>query len=283
MTIHLPSVVLLVLVVVTSHSSRTYVPHHHVESLHHENLFHVKYRMSLDSFNKLLNLLCPTMQLNDKYAAMTGMEPICCEIMLHCTIRFLLGGSYHDIHATVSISKPSFYHLVWHTIDCINKLEALDVQLPSIDQLNSIRDGFKRISTDGVMNGCVGSLDGYLLRITAPSFAECRNVTAYFSGHYCTYGVNVQAMCDADCHFLSSLLLHLGKLMILLLCVRLPFLLGSNHCLQDFLLQLTVLIQLQNIWLHLILAHNGILSGVTTSTSSFHRYASGLKWLSVSL
>jgi hypothetical protein len=133
---------------------------------------------------------------------MTGMEPICCEIMLHCTIRFLSGGSYHDIHATVSISKPSFYRLVRHTIDCINKMEALDVQLPSIDQLNSICDGFKRISTDNVMNGYVRSLDGHLLRITAPSFAECQNVTAYFSGHYCTFGVNVQVMCDADCHFL---------------------------------------------------------------------------------
>jgi hypothetical protein len=167
--------------------------------------------MSLDTFNKLLNLLCPTLQLNDKYAVMTGMEPICCEIMLRCTIRFLSGGSYHDIRATVSISKPSFYRLVWHTIDCINKSPALDVQLPSIDQLNSIRDGFKRISTDGVMNGCVGSLDGYLLRITAPSFAKCRNVTAYFSGHYCTYGINVQAMCDADCRFLFFALASPGK------------------------------------------------------------------------
>ena len=82
--------------------------HRHVESLLHENLFHVKYRMSLVTFNKLLNLLRPTLQLNDKYAVMTGMEPICCEIMLHCTIRFLSGGSYHDICATVSISKPSF-------------------------------------------------------------------------------------------------------------------------------------------------------------------------------
>jgi hypothetical protein len=51
----------------------------HVESLLHENLFHIKYWMSADSFNKLLNLLYPTLQLNDKYAAMTGMEPICCE------------------------------------------------------------------------------------------------------------------------------------------------------------------------------------------------------------
>jgi hypothetical protein len=32
------------------------------------------------------------------------------------------------------------------------------------------------------------------LQITAPSFGECGNITVYFSGHYCTHGVNVQAM-----------------------------------------------------------------------------------------
>jgi hypothetical protein len=126
-------------------------------------------------------------------------------------IRFLLDGSYRNICATFSISKPSFYRLVWHTIDCINKMEALDVKLPSVGQLNYIWGGFKRISTDGVMNGCVGSLDGCLLRITTPSCAKCWNVAAYFSGHYCTYGVNVQAMCDADCHFLFFALASPGK------------------------------------------------------------------------
>jgi len=31
--------------------------HHHVQLLLHENLFHVKHRMSLEAFNKLLDLL----------------------------------------------------------------------------------------------------------------------------------------------------------------------------------------------------------------------------------
>lgn len=40
--------------------------HLHTQSLLHENLFHVKYRMSLESFNKLLDLLSPHLQLKDK-------------------------------------------------------------------------------------------------------------------------------------------------------------------------------------------------------------------------
>jgi hypothetical protein len=83
---------------------------------------------------------------------------------------------------------------VWHTIDCINKSPALDVKLPSIDELNYIWEGFERVSTYGVLNGCIRALDGYLLQITAPSFAKCQTVAAYFSGHYCTYGINVRAV-----------------------------------------------------------------------------------------
>jgi hypothetical protein len=88
----------------------------HVDALLHENLFHVKYRMLLPSFNKLLELLSPTLTLNEKYAEVGGLEPISHEVMLNCTIPYLAGGSYHDVRATAVISKPSFYHIVWHTI-----------------------------------------------------------------------------------------------------------------------------------------------------------------------
>jgi hypothetical protein len=185
--------------------------HRHVQSLLHENLFHIKYRMSIESFNRLLDLLSPKLHLKDKYAIISGSEPISCEIMLHCAIRFLAGGSYHDIRATAFISKPSFFRLVWHTIDAINSCDAFDVNLPRMDELPSLRAGFKKISYSGVMDGCVGALDGYLMRITAPSHSECGNVGAYFSGHYCTYGVNIQAMCDAYGRFRFFCLAAPGK------------------------------------------------------------------------
>ena len=59
-----------------------------------------------------------------------------------------------------------------------------------------------RISWDGVLNGCIGALDGYLQHIVAPSHKECGNVGAYFPRHYCVYGVNIKAICDAGCRFL---------------------------------------------------------------------------------
>jgi hypothetical protein len=185
----------------------------HVQLLLHENQFHIMYHMTIGSFNKLLEMLSPTLQLNERFGRLSSREPITCEIMLHCTIRFLACGSYHDIRQTASISKPSFYCVIWHTITTINNCAALAITLPrDSDELTTVAEGFKSKSTgEGAMNGCVGSLDGFLLQIKAPSHEECGNVPAYYSGHYCCYGINVQAMCDSECHLLFYALAAPGK------------------------------------------------------------------------
>jgi len=137
----------------------------HVQLLLHENQFHIMYCMTIGSFNKLLELLSPTLQLNERFGRLSSGEPITCEIMLHCTIRFLAGGSYHDIRQTASISKPSFYHVIWHTITTINNYASHAITLPrDSDELTAVAEGFKAKSTgQGAMNGCIGSLDVFLL------------------------------------------------------------------------------------------------------------------------
>jgi hypothetical protein len=196
----------------------------HVQSLLHENLFHVKYRMYLDAFNKLLDLLTPTLRLKEQFAIVLGFEPICNELMLHRAIRYLAGGSYHDIRATAHISKPSFFWLLWYTIAAINSCQALAVELPepTAYKLSSLRAGILNISYAGVMDGCVGALDGYLMQITAPSQAQCGNVTAYFWP--CVTLIVV---------LLSFPLLLPERLMIMLPSRKPLFLLGFSHCPQD--------------------------------------------------
>ena len=186
----------------------------HVQMLLHENQFDVMYRMTLESFNNLLDLLSPNLQVNERFSPLCCGAPISPEIFLHCTVRFLAGGSYHDIRQSASISKPSFYCVVWQTIFAINNCHDLNIKLPSdVDAIKCIAEGFQRKSTgDGAMEGCIGALDGFLLRITAPSKNECGgNVTAYYSGHYCCYGLNVQALCDSDCQFLYFSVAAPGK------------------------------------------------------------------------
>ena len=62
--------------------------------------------------------------------------------------------------------------------------------------------GFSSISTNHVMTECVAVLDRYHTEITTPPKKEVHNVRSYFSGHYQTYGINIQAACDHNCPFL---------------------------------------------------------------------------------
>jgi hypothetical protein len=51
-----------------------------------------------------------------------------------------------------------------------------------------------------------------LVRLKAPSPEEfVGNVLAYYSGHYCCYGINLQAICDSNYFFLCFAVATPGK------------------------------------------------------------------------
>ena len=175
----------------------------HVKMLRRERQFKEMYRMRHTSFNKLLDLLRPSLIVNDKQArcASKGHSPIIPELILHCTLRYLAGGSVHDIRVTAGLSRASFYRVVTRCIDAINDCRALDFSFPRTEvELRNAAAKFEQLSSDEVMKGCVGALDGWLCRIRVPPKGT-PNVISYFSGHYQCYGLNVQACCDADCRF----------------------------------------------------------------------------------
>ena len=62
--------------------------------------------------------------------------------------------------------------------------------------------GFSSISTNHVMTECVAVLNSYHMAITTTPKKEVHNVKSYFSGHYQTYGINIEVACDHNCHFL---------------------------------------------------------------------------------
>jgi hypothetical protein len=113
--------------------------------------------MNFEAFNKLLHLLQPNLRLNERFARLSSGEPVSCEAML------LAGGSYHDILETAKVSRASFYRVIWHTINVINSCNKLEIKLPRQEELNKLREAFQMKSTPGVMNGCIGTLDGYLM------------------------------------------------------------------------------------------------------------------------
>jgi hypothetical protein len=172
------------------------------DGLLRRGLFQRFYRMDVESFELLLELLRADMEVSTELASRTSVGPILPEIRLHCLIRFLAGGSYLDICERVGISTASFYQIVWETCDTIMACEDLEVKFPVTQQeLQEAALAFKAISAHGVIHRCIGCIDGWLAHILTPSKREVGNVKSYFLGHYKHHGLNVQAVADAHCRF----------------------------------------------------------------------------------
>lgn len=81
----------------------------HVDRQIQRGTFNRMYRMSVDAFNELVELLREALLVDERMANIwpaAGM--IIPEIRLHCLIRYVAGGSYLDISAMVNIHHSTF-------------------------------------------------------------------------------------------------------------------------------------------------------------------------------
>ena len=125
------------------------------------------------------------------------------ELCVYITLQYLTGGSYTDIFFLVGISQSSFFHLLWKTTKAIKNCTELLITWTNTKKWQiKCACGFTSISINCALHECVAVLDGYHLQTITPSKKEVHNVQSYFSSHYQTYGVNIQAACDHNCQFL---------------------------------------------------------------------------------
>ena len=160
-------------------------------------------RMAPASFKKLLSVIEQDIEVDRKMTDLWG-GAILPDICLYVCLRWLAGGSYSDIMYFTGISSSSFYRVLWRTIQAINqsKSEMLSIKFPTTTaEARDAAMGFQSVSQGGCIWNCVAAVDGYHLQIQTPSKVEAKNVKSFFSGHYQTYGVNVQAACDSNCRF----------------------------------------------------------------------------------
>ena len=94
----------------------------HVQTLQREGQFRQMYRMNLTSFNRLLSLVSDDLVVDQsKSKSRTGIDCITPELRLHCTLRYLAGGLFHDIRTATGMSISAFYSAVRAGIHAINK------------------------------------------------------------------------------------------------------------------------------------------------------------------
>jgi hypothetical protein len=82
----------------------------HALILRHEKQFDCKYRMSYESFNKLVSILHPALEQNNSKSMNSCAKPaISAPYILGVKIRWLSGSSFHDIRDAGNFSRPTFF------------------------------------------------------------------------------------------------------------------------------------------------------------------------------
>jgi len=114
----------------------------------------------------LLNFVLSLRTMSKKIYSDPSVGVITTEIALHCCLRWLAGGSYHDIYLLAGISRATFYVYCHRVIRAINKSPSLSYNLPTTPQeIEVASEGFKSISSHDVMEGCVAAIDGIIFQV----------------------------------------------------------------------------------------------------------------------
>jgi len=127
--------------------------------------------ISLDVLNELQELqknywihwllICKWMQ-NRVPAIIRVWDMFPPQLVLHCLLCYLASGSHHDIWLKASLAKSTFFACVHWGVNAILKCPHLKIQFPTDDAgLKEATIEFQNKSSFGILDGCVGALDGW--------------------------------------------------------------------------------------------------------------------------
>lgn len=140
---------------------------------------------------------------------------ICGEIKLALTLRLLAGGSYLDLallfETGFTYAIDIFHDVIekWILDDRLVKISGIDY-CSDIDRMEKVAFEFSR-GSNGVINGCIGAIDGWIVKIIKPSKTRdgVKNPASFFSRKG-FFGINVQAIVDKKKRILYRQILSRG-------------------------------------------------------------------------
>ena len=178
----------------------------HVERELHTGSFKSKYHMPILLFENLVDKLrdAITVDYVKSMNSTSGNVPIYPEIIAAIGLRFLGGEfpkSLEDVFGVDITSVPRVISMFFNALFDCNELA---IKLPqTASEVEQLANGFSSVSSsEGLFDGCVGAIDGWLCQTIQPIDRNIRNKRDYFSGHYQCFGLNIQAICDHKLRFI---------------------------------------------------------------------------------
>jgi hypothetical protein len=169
----------------------------------HQDRFQTEYHMSFKAFNKLVDILRPSLAVNVKQSMCSSTnDPIHPEIAVAAGLRYLGGELVKSIADIFHMSYTTTFKKIEQFLVAVDSNDVFNINVPTTPhELKECANGWSNLSSaEGIYDGCIGAIDGWLCCINAPK--EVDNKAHYYSGHYQRYGLNVQAVCDSNLRFI---------------------------------------------------------------------------------
>ena len=116
------------------------------------------------------------------------------------TLRMMAGATYLDMYLWSNVSTfhicKTFNHVTKNWINAALSIDIYDDVMGNENKLHEIINAFSKTS-DGILTGCIGALDGWLVPILCPKLSEVNNPGKYFARKG-FYALNVQVICDKE-------------------------------------------------------------------------------------
>ena len=158
------------------------------------------FRLSRTVFNEVHGRIEHRLQCNETQRKnASGGTVVDTRIKLMIALRYLAGGSYLDLRLLFEVPTPSLYRIVRKVVDAVNDEyfnEDLVFPTSNVALLAQIQAGFDAM-TGNVMTGCVGAIDGIVIRIQGPSFAESDGNPRQYYNRKGFFGLVCLAVCDS--------------------------------------------------------------------------------------
>lgn len=161
-------------------------------------VFRKMYRMDVYYFNDLLRRIRKYIETKDVEMAVRSCgTPVCAEIRLAMTLRYLAGGQVWDIRSNFGVSVSEFYRSIWTVVDAINNEFPIDLDLSDTERLKGLEAGFARKSRHNVIRGAIGAIDGCLVWQKNPGI-QVDNPNRYYCARKEKFAILLMAIADSD-------------------------------------------------------------------------------------